>query len=190
MNRRRFIKTGLIFVPSVTKAQSVIFRRNPAFTPAAATPCDTQVVSTEGSFDDQMSLGYYTFIGNQFTASESSTICRVDLRLNRFGTPAAGTLKVEIWTDNSGDPGTKISESSTVDRTTIASGVNYQTFEGLSASLTSSSVYWVMLEQSSGDGNFVTTWIITSSSVQRRGSLDGSSWDNLGGATQNYKLFK
>lgn len=146
-----------------------------------------------GSFDIINDFGYYTWLGNIFTPTPSFTCTSAKVRMSVNGTVAAGTLQAKIYTNNSGNPGTLVgTASATVDRTTIVGGDVEVDFTGISASLTGSTTYWMIVEASATDGGSSNSvrWIgTTNGSDGIRGSQAGSSWDNLGTGDLNFKLY-
>lgn len=198
MKRRRFIKKGAlwltgaagfgIFMPNASgsRRHSLIARGAP--TGGAGGGCSTLSFDRSGApYDgDTGYSAFYTYVASKFTSGATFTACKGELRLLKQNTPT-GTLQLKIYTDNSGNPGTLVgSGSSTINMADVSSDA-YYTFASLSASLTSSTVYWAVMQASAAPNDI--KWIGQTGSDNLRGSTDGSSWDNIGNLTTNFKLY-
>lgn len=127
----------------------------------------------------------FRYAAQRFTAGASTTICKAVLRLAR-NTGITGTLTVGIWSHNSagnGTPNTLIS-SSTLDISTLATTEGDATITGLSAAVTSGTVYWVVIDDPTNGGNFGggTLWYYESASFVPNNmvtSANGSTWSEF-----------
>lgn len=141
---------------------------------------------------------FNNYFASKFTAGATYTSCKVEILCNKLGTPA-GTWTVSIYSDSSGSPGSIVGTASTaVNKTdfTADPGSDYEPFSGtLSAALTASTVYWVVIQQSTGGdasnqaqlfydadgGAFVADGFKESS--------DGSSWSTVVNRTMLIKTY-
>jgi hypothetical protein len=108
--------------------------------------------------DNEGILGYDSsrqYFAVSFIASNSYTACAVQWILKAYGSPSGYGVKVGIYTDSSGAPGTLIgSLSPELDVSTLTSSLTTNVFDGLSASLTVGTKYWKVMEKSSGSFNY------------------------------------
>lgn len=128
----------------------------------AAASCVTAGQTCGGGADADANVNWY-YTSTPFTASESSTVCSVDLILKKVGTPT-GTHKVGIYTNNAGGcsgvdcPGTLVGNWSdnynNADLTTSYATLNRtKAVGGLNAALTATTKYWLVLYSSLGSFN-------------------------------------
>jgi hypothetical protein len=91
--------------------------------------------------------------GFTFIPTNSFTVCSADIACYKTGSPNFG-VKVSIYSDSSGLPGTLIGSSSYgVSTATFGTTEAVQHFTGMSAAVTSGTQYWVVVEWD-GTGTF------------------------------------
>ena len=91
-----------------------------------------------------------TGFGSQFTAAGTYTICSAVLRIKNVDA-TAGNLTVAIYSNASGLPGTLVgTASANVAATSITASSQNVTFSGISASLTSGTIYHVVVLADAG----------------------------------------
>lgn len=158
IGRRKFIKTGLLWVPSALfiaeRAKAQVFR-HPAFTAGAFNPtssggggsCNTSSQTFNGATTNSVANSLsYNWIAGSFTASQTATICKVVLRLKKTGTPSYN-MTVRMYNATSGAPTTAIGsgDSSAVNASTVTGSEGDVTFQDFSYSITSGNQYaWVL----------------------------------------------
>lgn len=152
--------------------------------------CNTLRDDLNGSFDDWNVFSFYTYIATRFTAGATYTACKGIARFDVASTPPSGTVRCQIRTVNAGPPSGSIlgTASDTLDRTTIPTGDQQVSLANLSASLTSSTQYFFVIQMSATDGGETIRWVRTNGSDPLYGSTDGTSWDFIGTGTLNFKL--
>ena len=94
----------------------------------------------------------------KFTAPNSNRLSRLDIKLANPGT-GRGTVLVEIWSDNAGQPYSKLATSS-FENGDISVSADYITARFIQApKLTSGSTYWIVLkvQDDGADGYTVST---------------------------------
>ena len=94
----------------------------------------------------------------KFTAPNSNRLSRLDIKLANPGT-GRGTVLVEIWSDNAGQPYRKLATSS-IENGDISVSADYITARFIQApKLTSGSTYWIVLkvQDDGADGYTVAT---------------------------------
>jgi len=130
--------------------------------------------------------------GSVFTANASDTVCTVDLSIKKIGTPS-GTLRVGVFADSSGVPGSQVGTwSSTVASGAITGSYATVTFSGLSAARTSGTTYWLVVESGSTDGSNYYQ-LDAGGSYGSGTTVDGtvaSSWAYSGSYAMFYTLYK
>lgn len=203
MRRRCFLKSGLVFTGLiwVPKSLGQLQISNPFYVAAihraqaAGGGCTTESFAQGTSFENLNDFAFYTWLAVSFTTGGSGfTVCKMQAELGKNGTVAAGTLTPKIYTNSGGSPGTLVgSAGSAVDRTTITMQAFWD-FGGISASLSSSTTYWAILQASvvDTDASNRVFWVVDTAgeSSTNKGSTDGSSWDTIGPtSTFNFKLF-
>jgi len=189
-SRRSFLWTGLLFIPTLTRAQfapsagerAAILGLPPAGGGGgcAGTTKDSQTGATNNLADNDA----YKWIAGNFTAGSTYTLCKLTMRMSKTGTPA-GTITAAIYSDAAGNvPGSQVGTASdAVTATTLATGEGNVDFVNLSASLTSGTVYHIVLKCSSnGDAsNKVNAYYSFDGDATHEINLSdnsGSSWDN------------
>lgn len=200
-NRRQFIRRGALLVPlsigfpAIVRAQSGL--RDPAFVaslaprPAAGGGgCTTARDTINGTTTGVSNTEGYRFAGQRFTAGASTTICRAVLRLAKSA-GKTGTLTVAIYSHNaagSGTPNASLS-SGTLSIAGLTTGEADAEIAGLSASLTSGTIYWVVIDDPTNGGAFDggTLWYYEASSAVTNNmvySSDGAAWSELNNNTR------
>lgn len=111
---------------------------------------ESQTCTTETSGADSGVGGASTMKAWKFQASESATICKVDINAKEVGN-MTNTVTVGIYTDNSGYPGSLVGDaSSATDASGWGTDYGYRSFT-VSAAVTASSEYWVRVSTSGTD---------------------------------------
>lgn len=195
MNRRRFIKSGLLWLPVALagRAAAHVYRQ-PAFHAGAfgksavggggGGPCDTQQDSQTGTVNNWAPNSSYPWIGFNFTMDEAAgdyTLCKMTLRMRRTGT-VSGNITLSIYTNDTGEPGTLMSTSDAIAASSVPTTEGDVVFTNLSAALVLTNVhYWGVLKTTVGDGlNFVETpYVFTGAgtSLVKLSDNDGATWD-------------
>lgn len=134
----------------------------------------TSLISATGAADHN--IGLTTWGAQPFTTTGAVRLAQVQILLkNTAG--ATGTPIVEIWTDNAGVPGTKITRSS------ANSGLITSTYAAYlmigfpdSPALSASTKYWIVVYvQLGGSGNY--SWRSTTTNTAALTSVDsGATW--------------
>lgn len=162
---------------------------------AAGGGCSTLSIDRSGAFDDFLNFTTETWIASKFTTGSGVTICRADVDMVRVGTAASGTLQVAFYTDNGGSPSQPSTlvgtASGTIDRTTLSASETYVSFTGISAVLSASTVYWIVVKASAvGTNGSNDDYVIihTQSGANCRGSANsGSVWTDMSAKEMNWK---
>lgn len=134
---------------------------------------DTEQTSTTGADDQEVSTT--TWIAKKVTATTSKPVTKIEVnaRNNSTGT---GSLVLALHDDNSGEPGDLLFKT-TVDEDDLAASYAYETGYSITCpTLSTSSVYWVVVYvQDGGTGNYEvsTTTNATSGLVS---TDSGATW--------------
>lgn len=146
---------------------------------AACTTVSDQTAGTTVSVTTDSAI----YNASRFTASASYTSCKVDLYCFRTGT-LTGNTTVELWSHNGGanTPASLIA-SSTANPTENTTPAAYVSFVNLSASLTSGTIYWIVVHATTG-GTFGGTQFTqlhegTLASGRLMNSPDGTTWSEV-----------
>jgi hypothetical protein len=128
---------------------------------------------------------YFAFNSNlaiacQFTAGGTYTITKADISAHKVASPVYNVI-CAIYTNSAGAPGSLVGTASgTVNAATFSTSEATVTFTGMSASLTSGTVYWVVLYAPSGGNDFTNYTVWDSTAGGANGSFiaasPGSSW--------------
>jgi hypothetical protein len=114
--------------------------------------CSETAVLTCGLTGD--GVGYYvgtgtTHLAGIFTAPSAGTVCKISVRLRRSNTSQTSPVVLQIWSNNSGAPGSQIGSDSTeiaAAEIGTASLAAYDfEFPDLDITLTGSTSYWIAL---------------------------------------------
>lgn len=154
--------------------------------------CDgtTNIYDAPVAWDNGHDNTFYTWYGEKFTTTNAFTACTLVIYVNRLGSPG-GTIRASIYTDNANKPGTLVgSWSATQNCSSIGTSVDFNGVFSISATLSSSTVYWVVINTSQAGtaGNYIQ-WIGKAGVAwaRLRGSTDGSTWDDL--STENMYFY-
>lgn len=197
MNRRNFIKAGLLWVPFLTGhcfGQSAVCS---GVNRPGVGSCTTTKDGYSGSSSGFSDLGNYSCLAQSFTAGSTYTTCKVVARMSSETVLSTAQVTAAIYTDNSGSPGYRVGYfSNDVLQTAMTSSEGDVTFTGLIASLTSGTTYWVVIYQTSYiSGTNYFKWYGTASgggfNNLRASSLTPGGWvaNNGSGFAQKFTLY-
>lgn len=130
----------------------------------------------------------FTKMATKFTASFTGTVCRIDARIRKEGAPS-GTMKASIWTNSSNLPGAIIGTASgDYNQTDPTTSFAYFTFENISGAVTSSTIYFAVIEFSAlTDTSNEIHWQYGSPSVGNNLALYSGSWNNFGFTSHQFE---
>lgn len=185
-------KAGPLWIPCIGLA-------NPTFVAEILKPapgggggggCNTARDTINGATTSSGNTQGYRYAAQRFTAGASVTICKAVLRLAR-NAGETGTLTVGIWSHNSAGSGTPnaLISSGTIDIATLGTSEGDATITGLSAALTSGTIYWVVIDDPTNGGGFDggTLWYWEASGAVTNNmvvSSDGAAWSELNNNTR------
>lgn len=148
------------------------------------------------------SINYDTndWIGAHFTAGASYTACAIKLRLKKYGSPTF-KIRAAIYTNNTESPCNVVNCPGTIvgtaseefDVSVLTTSEALYTLTGMSAALTNTTVYWLVLYYSSGATNYYNDYIQLASKsggindITHYGT-DGLAW--TAGDAYQISLFK
>lgn len=152
---------------------------------AAGETQDQAITSTTGAADQSFSTT--TYLAQKFVAAQTGRLTKFEPRLKNDAS-AQGTILLEYYTDDSGEPGTLIG------RTSIAGSAPTGSYAYLAAryadapTVTSGTTYWVIGRiQDVGSGSY--KWASTTSATTALVSTDsGSTWSSTSFAL-NFKQY-
>lgn len=155
--------------------------------------CSTLADSVTGTSAGNESLGSFsssTYKGGNFTAASSYTLCSVTLRLAKVSSPTQ-TAYAAIYTDNSGVPGTLVgTQSANSSMSGWSASEGDVTFTGMSAAITSGSVYWIILRASAADSsNYGAIYRLGGSGIFANSS-NGSTWTPSASRTILFQAYR
>lgn len=145
----------------------------------AGTTKDSQTGTTNNNADNSV----YNWIAGNFTAGSTYTLCKLTLRMAKAGTPS-GNVTASIYTSVAGNiPGTLVGTASDpVTATTLPTTEGNVDFVNLNASLTSGTVYQIVVKTTTGTSmNNVKVYYTFDGVTAHEINLSdnsGSSWDN------------
>jgi hypothetical protein len=193
MNRRKFIKRGLLFVPFVP---NIIARatgpipHNPHIRTVVASGggggCTTARDANSAASNGTTAVNSTTtrdWVGSPFTAAASYDACKVGVWIDKLGSPTF-SLYVSIWSDGGGNvPVAQIGvESAALDVSTLGTTEAEVTFDITASGITNGTKYWVVLRGApNGTTSDHVRWYRNSvgtgtNSIAR--SEDGATWVN------------
>ena len=192
--RQWFTKAGLI-IPAAgllrsTLAQTVLINSF-RYAGGGGGGCGNTLQQTiEPGTDAFINNDDFDKFSTKFTASFTGVICRLDLRIKKLGAPG-GTMKASIWSNSSNLPGTLIGNTSdSYNMTDAGTSFAYFSFTNVSASVTSGTVYFVVLEMTQqGDASNYLAWQYGSPSVGNNLALKdgGAAWNNFGFTSHQFE---
>jgi hypothetical protein len=160
--------------------------------------CNTEVQScaTATNPTDSLMGATYRWKASKFVAGDSATICSISLRLKKTVSPTF-SLAAYIY----GSTGTEPDESSilggsdSVDSASLSTSYAYISFTGMSAAITNTTEYWIVLVASEvGDAsNYVNIRIDSGCDFEEgvKYSSNGTSWTNSSSTRGfNYYLYE
>lgn len=175
----------LLLAVGELSSDTIVVKR--AFPPAGGGACTVQKDQVSGAESDINALAAdsgTTYVGGQFTAGSSYTLCAVTLRLRKVGTPTF-TLNAKIYTNNAGSPGTLVGTgSNNFSISSLTTSDGDASFTGLSASLTSGTVYWIVIQSTGSPNDFSNYGIVSGAfgATTFRQSANGTTWSNGAGS--------
>lgn len=155
--------------------------------PPSSTLKDSNTAASNGSttFSNGANLKY---IGSGFVAGATYTLTSVDMYMAKTGSPSFN-ISCEIWSNNSGDPGSIVGSGSTntIAASSITGSEAVYTWTGLNASITSGTTYFIVLIcDTVGDGsNNIQLHRNAVSANQIDTSPNGSTWTNASGTRRS-----
>jgi hypothetical protein len=159
--------------------------------PVAPSACnDTTGATTIGSQDWGDNNNAQVGIATKFVAGCSTTVTQITVRMS----VAAGLnfiTAAQIYTDNSGSPGTQIGgNSSAVNDNAIGATEQSVVYGGMSSAITSGTTYWLVLVNSGFNNSFPRQWYYATDVVGvMKSTPDGTSWvARSTGGTGKFKI--
>jgi hypothetical protein len=133
---------------------------------------DVQQTSTTGASDQDFSQT--ARVAKKITFTTTGRCNRLDLNLKN-STSATGTVIVELWSNDSGAPGTKLARSS-IAASDIDTSYGYETVRFINAPSVTATDYWVVVYvQANGDGSYKIS-STTDASTGLTSTNSGSTW--------------
>lgn len=134
---------------------------------------DQQITSTTGAANQ--GVGLVSWIGQKITAGATGNLSKIDVNV-RNTTSGTGPLIVAFYSDSSGSPGTLLATSSILS-SSLTSSYQYLSARFIEApTVTSGTVYWVIL-YIQGNGTNTYSWSSTTSASTAKTSANaGNSW--------------
>jgi hypothetical protein len=147
--------------------------------------CDTEVQSctTAVNATDSIIGSTYRWKAAKFAAGDSVTVCSTSLRLKKVGSPTFNlTAYIYGSTGTEPDESNIIGGSDSVSASSLSTSYAYISFTGMSAAITNTTEYWIVLVASAvGDAsNYVHIRIDTGCDFEDgvKYSSNGTSWTN------------
>ena len=127
------------------------------------------------------------YVSGSFLTDAPYIVTEIDMPVYKFGNPK-GELAMELWTDNSGSPGTLIAATTTIKSAASLTGSTtsrvIETFSFNNVPLSTKTRYHVVMHStdSNGDGNYVgvTRTSFLSGEFNKK-SVDGTNWLSISG---------
>lgn len=196
MNRRKFIKSGAIWVPAIVglKAKSqVLTLADPAVNPTRISEGESlkdsyQYGETDGGSVNAGDNWYYW--GYSFAATASYTLSRFRVWASQLGSPSYNATPY-IYSDSSSEPGSALSGGSgtlfALSSAPAAGSPAGFDLNGFSCSISSGTTYWLVLYCSgySATNNLRLWGNIEAGMYAKRNDTGLTPWGNTAG---NYRL--
>ena len=110
------------------------------------------------------------------------TLVKVVVRLKQQNGNLTGSVKIQLWSDDGGSPGTKLADLGTLDAGDLTT--SYQNFEfSCSVDLDPNTYYWILVNASSAEDDCV--WWDGDGDVY----ADGYTWDNYNGNDTDHDVY-
>lgn len=176
----------LILFPLIASAQlattpggGVMWYKAP--TASGGGSCNTTNVQFESSFASHVGNQDNLWYGCSFVTTNGFSACGINVVMYRSAGTVTATLTIAIYTDSSGHPGTQVgSATGSLTCSTLPTGASsYVSMpSGLSATLSSSTAYWIVFHYSNLDtaGNTAEIAINTLGGANILASSNGTSW--------------
>lgn len=134
---------------------------------------DQTLTATTGAGDQ--SVTNTTWVATPFTAGATGRLTKIELNVNTSDTPTQH-LMVAVYTDSSGEPGTKLGCSSILS-SDVGSTYEYAVARFIEApEVTSGSDYWIVCYMQAGGANNWNWSSTTSSTAGLTSTSSGGSW--------------
>jgi hypothetical protein len=120
-----------------------------------------------------------------YLATEAKTLSKVRVFLNKSGTLAAADYRLEVYSDNSGSPGTSLA-TATAPASNPAGGT-FVEWTGLSLSLTPNNQYWLVMKNLNATpaSNFFTVRYLNGCVPEQFGNQPFQSWGAINKSSSN-----
>ncbi len=184
MKKIVFVLLLLLFASVEVDATVIVFKS----TGGSGGACDTSLISETGAEIGDYEMGNISsrkYLATKFVATSTDTVCKVDLYLRKLNSPTFD-IRVSIFSHDAGDddPGTLIGTASDViDSSTLTGSEAVYTFVNISASITDTVTYWIVLEAVTlGDGSNYVRWHYEASGATERVNTDddaSGTWTNI-----------
>ncbi len=144
-----FILFGLMLLPVTAHAwlnQAIV--GSSISSAGCTTTIQSETVASAGSHILGNDAASRQWNATKFVATETTTVCKVNLYLEKFGSPTFN-IKVHIYSHDAGndEPDTLIGTSSDViNAATLTTSEAIYSFVNISASITNTTTYWVVVE--------------------------------------------
>lgn len=159
---------------------------------SAGASCSVSRDTHAGDSDSPFDNTDFTRLATDFVAGASTTICALEVEIRRVGSPA-GTITASIWSESVDAPGTLVgSASATVTASTLGTSMSAVSFTGLSASITSGTTYFLVLEFSAaGTGSDYVQWQYYSGAGASGREIDfyDGSWGGVNDLQFGFQLY-
>lgn len=175
------------------RISTIMAPRRPVAVQAQQETSYTLVQEYNGTRLSTRSFGNFSgskWLAQKFTAAETCTIVKVGMVMYREGSPTQD-IKVHIYTDNSGTPGTLVASATDIPAASVQTeGWVYTT--GIEASVTAETVYWLVLQVASADSSNYYRWVREATEVTNCSytSADGATWASANNYCQYLRLYK
>ena len=160
---------------------SVGTRKGPGFysVPLGETQ-DQAETSTTGAGDQEITTTGW--VADSFTAGATGRLSKVEVNLKNGATSPTQHLIVEIYDDDSGEPGTKLATSSILS-SDIGSSYAYETARFVEApTITNTETYWVVLYMQMGGAGSYNVSTTTNASTGLSSANSGGTWSSTSDA--------
>ena len=174
----------------------ILIHGNTADTSVACTEFQSETSTTGAGNSSFGDVSATKWRATRFVATSTTTVCEVEIEFRKTGS-ATFNVVVSIYSDTDAgggnfEPDALIGTASDSVNGTAIVHLAYHKFENLSASITNTTAYWIVLTADGNNASNYLNWRFNSASTTERleRSSDGITWTNastsVGG---NHRLF-
>lgn len=162
------------------------------------TDTKTDSQETDSDYENVGQASGNIWVATSFTAGSSYTLCKLEVLLEAwlYDPGITPTITAYIYSDSSNTPGSVVANGTMTNAPVDMSGwtdtsKNWLSSDFSGVSLTSSTVYWIVLKISGLDaGGSYPRWRVSSTAGSTVASSDGTTWGQVAAYQADFRTYR